>query len=151
LKDGERIPEGSRDTVLTSFAGSMRRRGMGESAIHKALAAENEERCDPPLPEEQVAKIARSVATYEPEDPVRPGADTNGQVHLTDRGNAMRLVRDHGADLLHCRPWRQWLIWDGCRWTEDHCLQVTWRLKKTLIRLFQWTVSEMQKIGGTIE
>ncbi len=31
-----------------------------------ALTAENAERCDPPLPQEQVEKIARSVARYEP-------------------------------------------------------------------------------------
>jgi hypothetical protein len=64
---GEKIAEGNRDSALTSFAGTMRRRGMGERAILAALLAENEEKCEPPLPDSQVEKIARSVAKYEPE------------------------------------------------------------------------------------
>src|SRR5439155_8468526 len=62
LSDGERILEGRRDSTLTSLAGSMRRRGMGAKAIEEALLAENEERCHPPLAQEQVQKIAQSVS-----------------------------------------------------------------------------------------
>jgi hypothetical protein len=68
LEDGEVIPEGCRDSTLTSLAGSMRRRGFGENAIRAALLVENAERCRPPLPERDVAKIARSVARYRPQD-----------------------------------------------------------------------------------
>jgi putative DNA primase/helicase len=63
---GERIPEGRRDSMLTSLAGSMRRRGMSVEAILAALQIENETRCDPPLPKAQVEKIARSIGRYEP-------------------------------------------------------------------------------------
>jgi hypothetical protein len=66
LDEVKRIPEGARDTMLTSLAGSMRRRGMSEDAILAALRAENAARCDPPLPDEQVVKIAHSVARYAP-------------------------------------------------------------------------------------
>jgi hypothetical protein len=69
LADGEMIPEGQRDDTLTSLAGTMRRRGFTEGAIFAALMAENKERCDPPLDEESVRKIARSVARYEPAGP----------------------------------------------------------------------------------
>ncbi|MHB1414620.1 MAG: bifunctional DNA primase/polymerase [Chloroflexota bacterium] len=65
----ERIPEGERNSTLTSLAGSMRHRGMGEQAIREALLAENEEKCDPPLGENEVASIASSVARYEPGSP----------------------------------------------------------------------------------
>lgn len=64
--DGGPIPEGQRDNTLTSLAGAMRRRGMGEASIRAALLVENRERCTPPLPEEQVEKIARSIARYDP-------------------------------------------------------------------------------------
>jgi hypothetical protein len=64
--DGDKICEGHRDDLLTSWAGSMRRRGFSREAIEAALLVENSSRCSPPLPEWQVKKIARSVATYEP-------------------------------------------------------------------------------------
>jgi putative DNA primase/helicase len=60
------IPEGQRNATLASLAGSMRHRGFGEAAIQAALLAENAERCSPPLPETEVARIARSITRYAP-------------------------------------------------------------------------------------
>lgn len=65
-----RVPEGSRNTYLTTLAGSMRRKGMSESGITAGLLAENQARCDPPLAEAEIRKIAASIAGYDPGDPV---------------------------------------------------------------------------------
>src|ERR1700732_2187459 len=46
---GTAIPEGQRNTVLTRFAGAMRRQGASESTILVALREENKDRCNPPL------------------------------------------------------------------------------------------------------
>jgi putative DNA primase/helicase len=54
------------------------------------------------------------------------------QLHLTDMGNAQRLVRDHGGDLRFCHPWQQWLIWDGRRWIQDQTGEVYRRVKMTI-------------------
>jgi len=62
---------GGRNTALTSLAGTMRRRGMGETAILNALLAENDTRCFPPLEANEVETIAFSVARYEPTAPVQ--------------------------------------------------------------------------------
>ena len=61
------IPEGERNASLASLAGSMRRRGASQDAITAALLAENKRACDPPLPQNEVEKIAESVARYQPE------------------------------------------------------------------------------------
>jgi putative DNA primase/helicase len=61
-----KIPEGRRNTTLTRLAGAMRRRGMSGCAIRAALLEENEQRCDPPLTESEVQRIAASVARYTP-------------------------------------------------------------------------------------
>ncbi len=63
---GEEIGEGKRDHTLTSLAGTMRRRGMGEAEIFAALEVTNRLRCKPPLPVEEVRRISGSVARYEP-------------------------------------------------------------------------------------
>ena len=64
------IPEGSRNDHLTRLAGSMRRPGMTQEAMEAALQVENAKRCQPPLPDCDVARIAASVARYAP----NPGA-----------------------------------------------------------------------------
>jgi hypothetical protein len=71
-KPGEPIPEGMRDSTLASLAGSMRKRGMTEDEILAALVTVNKERCQPPLEDEQVAKIAKSVSRYEPQEQAVP-------------------------------------------------------------------------------
>ncbi len=63
---GAEIPGGQRNRELTSLAGTMRRRGMGEAEILAALEVTNRLRCKPPLGDEEVLRIARSVAQYEP-------------------------------------------------------------------------------------
>lgn len=67
---GDEIPSGDRNGTLASLAGTMRRRGMGEAEIFGALEVTNRLRCKPPLPAEEVRKICRSIAAYEP--PGRP-------------------------------------------------------------------------------
>jgi len=51
------IKEGSRNSTLTSLAGTMRARGMTEEGIYTALLAENNARSNPPLDEAEVKKI----------------------------------------------------------------------------------------------
>ncbi len=57
--------EGSRNNNLTSLAGTMRRRGMGFDSINAALQQENLTRCNPPLDEDEVMSIAKSISHYE--------------------------------------------------------------------------------------
>ena len=64
----DNIPDGLRNTTLASLAGTMRRRGMSQPAIEAGLLAENQNRCKPPLPEEDVRRIAASVSRYEPDN-----------------------------------------------------------------------------------
>lgn len=62
----EFIPEGQRDSTLTSLGGSMRQRGFDYAEIYAALTIANEKRCKPPLGDEDVSRISRSVCRYEP-------------------------------------------------------------------------------------
>jgi putative DNA primase/helicase len=141
---GERIPPGERNKVLASLAGTMRRRGMGEGEILAALQVTNEQRCQPLLEAEEVAKIASSVARYEPADDVvsisvnghgaaRPPAGYN----LTDLGNAERFVRDHGENVRYCYPWGKWLVWTGSRWQRDEVGRVHKLAKETVRSIYR--------------
>lgn len=103
------IRRGERNSKLTSLAGSMRHRGMTPEAIEAALLIQNSS-CCPPLPEDEVVGIVRSVSRYEPAAETMP---------LTELGNAERLVRDHGIDIRYYPNRKKWLVWDGIRWKPD--------------------------------
>jgi hypothetical protein len=62
----ETVAEGQRNSLLTSLAGSLRRRGASPEALEAALSAVNRAQCNPPLPEGEVRAIARSVGRYAP-------------------------------------------------------------------------------------
>jgi putative DNA primase/helicase len=123
----EHIKEGARNSTLTSLAGTMRCRGMSRDAIMAALAEENQRRCVPPLPPDEVQRIADSVSRYAP-------AEATGGLafNLTDLGNAQRLVAQHGQDIRYCHPWRRWLVWDGSRWAKDETGVVLLLAKETV-------------------
>jgi len=61
------VLEGGRNAYLTRIAGALRRQGFGQEDLEEILRQVNEVRCDPPLPEKEVATIAWSNARYEPE------------------------------------------------------------------------------------
>lgn len=137
-----RIGEGGRNAALTQIAGSMRRRGASDAEIAAALSVANRERCDPPLADDEVGKIVRSVARYTPaEDLVERTADEEARWEQlleqapamvqerpkreqqswphTDLGNAERMVARHGDGIRYCWPQNSWYIWDGQRWRRD--------------------------------
>jgi putative DNA primase/helicase len=137
---GERIPQGERNKALASIAGTMRRRGMGEPEILAALEATNALRCQPPLEAREVAKIAASVARYEPAgDVVHVSFNGHGRAqppqgfNLTDLGNSERLIAGHGENVRYCYSWGKWLVWTGARWERDESGRVH-RLAKTTVR-----------------
>lgn len=68
--DGATITYPGRNNALASLGGSMRRRGMSQPEIEAALLAVNATRVEPPLDEEDVRRIAKSVSRYEAGDDV---------------------------------------------------------------------------------
>jgi len=62
--------------------------------------------------------------------------------HLTDAGNAQRLVRLHGKDLRYCHEWGKWLTWDGQRWAIDRTGEAMRRAKDTVRRIYAEATGE---------
>src|SRR5262245_55582611 len=63
----EILLDGCRNDGLTRYAGGMRRNGASRAAIEACLLHMNGWRCKPPLPDDDVREIAKSVARYDPE------------------------------------------------------------------------------------
>ena len=84
---GEPVPTGRRDTFLISEAGAMRNRGWSEQSILNGLDIINNERCEPPKPEKDLRRIAKSAMRWEPEGPglagiILPGAEPEDSATL---------------------------------------------------------------------
>lgn len=58
------IAEGSRNTTLTSLAGSLHHRCIDNDTVLEVLKAVNKKRCIPPLPESEIHTIINSISKY---------------------------------------------------------------------------------------
>lgn len=61
---GGQIVEGGRNASLARLAGKLRRDGLSTLSIETALLETNRERCRPPLGDEEVRSIAKSIGRY---------------------------------------------------------------------------------------
>ena len=108
------IPTGQRNATLLSLGGTMRRRNMSQEAIETALLTENAKRCAPPLPDDEILMIAKSVSRYTAEKEM-----PEDEIWETDAGNGCRFARQHGENVRWCEQLGGWYIWDGKRWARD--------------------------------
>jgi len=104
-----KIPEGARNNTLTSLAGSLRQRGLSEDVIEHTLLSVNAAQCDPPLDDEEVRRIARSVGRYPAPNPPE-GELSRDYGHAAVLAglfaNRYRWAVHHGC----------WMLFDGRRW-----------------------------------
>ncbi len=92
--ESEKIPEGRRNTDLTILAGTMRRRRMTQDEIEAALLVVNKDRCVPPLNDDEVKRIAKSIAQYE------PGAANDARPAINAGIQDLRIVTRQAWDAL---------------------------------------------------
>jgi hypothetical protein len=93
-----KILEGRRNTSLTAIAGVLRRYGAGEAELHDLLGQANVKLCEPPLDDAEVARIAQSVARYEPaKEGERP--DSQRIFEQVDEGHYRLLLPGIASEL----------------------------------------------------
>ena len=97
------IPEGARNSVLASIAGTLRRNGFGLAEMLASLKAVNKNRCNPPLLDKEVETIAHSIGRYEPDQIATTLAEGRGATDPFADERADGSPEDPGAfpaDLL---------------------------------------------------
>jgi putative DNA primase/helicase len=99
----------------------------------------------PPAEENGIGPAVTSNGTpTKPKPAAAPAID--GGHHLTDLGNARRVLDRHGKDLRYVHPWRTWLVWDGRRWAVDMTGRAVRRVKETQGALFQDITDRMSEL-----
>ena len=134
------VLEGSRNSYLTSIAGTMQRSGASPEALSAALAAENRVKCSPPLDTVEVEKIVASVTQY-PASPIGDGADAaEGLMHLV----LDRYFRG-GKQLMLSTDGRFW-HYDGRLWRP---VQDQW-VAGTVLKIIQGNPVKNQKTASVL-
>lgn len=128
------ILEGSRNNTMSRFAGRvLKRYGNTEKAYEAFL--EHAEKCDPPLPEDELKTIWNSaVKFFEKKVVVQKGyvspdeynEDFAGSLRpadFSDIGQAKVLAREYGNELRYNLS-TEYLRYDGVRWNENREIAV---------------------------
>lgn len=139
------VDEGERDQVLFRACCRWRRQLRDRKAV-EVLALEAARNCRPPFPEEDALrkveqafkqpdqdtplKLVQLEVKKQDEDRGEPGAR-----HLSDDGNALRLVDRH-SDELRYAPGIGWLVWDGARWRPDELGEVMELARRTALSIY---------------
>lgn len=131
------IREGSRNSALTSVAGRLRRGGANEAEIFERIHYVNEIAVSPPLDDDEVAAIARSVSRYE------PAHWANLATSLHDAGNGERLIERFGKEVRYVPERRKWVVWNGTHWA--------WDQTGVLMELSKQTAAALTPLADTIQ
>lgn len=134
FESGAKFGQGERNDGMTSLAGALRQKGLGRDALLAALLAENEQRCIPPLPEDEIERIAESVVKYQP----------GGGFDFTEHGNAERMMFEFGSRIRYVCTWKKWLVWDERRWRMAGA-------ESKMERFAKLTIAEMRREAGQID
>lgn len=136
--DPEYIEEG-RNVYLTRKAGTLRRAGMDDDHILTDLRWLNTEKCRPPLPDEELVRIAANIGKKPTGDtgPVKDVSTALGDslsrhantlppiliaAPLNDIGNALCCDALHPNEFRFCKDKGKhgvWFYWTGTHWAED--------------------------------
>ena len=65
--------------------------------------------------------------------------------HLTDLGNAKRVVAQHGRDWRYCHPFKKSFLFDGRRWAEDDTGGAVRIVKETQPALFREVAQRIEQ------
>jgi putative DNA primase/helicase len=107
------ILDGARNSEFARIAGAMRRVGATREEIEAALLAANE-RCRPPLPDDEARQVAASIARYEPE----PAPGSPSAAPKSDLDNARKFAVEHADRFRYVPEQRKWYFLNK-RWARD--------------------------------
>ena len=87
----------------------------------------------------------RTAPPPEDADEAQAANDDDRPPHLTDLGNAKRLVAIHGRRLRFCHPWGKWLTWRGDRWKiDDTGISSRWA-RDTVLTMYAESIQQNDK------
>ena len=122
------VKKGSRNDSIFKFSCRLKdiNTPYEEAVTQVTIAANN---CSPPLPTSEAIKCLDSAWKYEV------------NFHLTELGNAKRLVNKFGSSLRYVVEFKQWLVWKGERWMFDETGEIHRLAKQVTLGIYEETAN----------
>src|SRR5262249_12337799 len=102
-------------------------------------------RCQPPWPETDLRHKAEEADKDNFDKP--RGWLLADDFHLTDWGNARRVVKKFGTDLRYSDPLKSFFPWDGTRWQEDQTRAAVRMIEQTQAEFCKTVEAEKKRAG----
>lgn len=134
IKADETIIEGDRNNRLFKMGIKLLNQGFSELEIEINLQSINS-RCVPPLPDDDIRTIVKSVMNYEP--------NIVFETELTEDFAAKLFISKYGHDFVWNKQQECWMHWNGSCWEPD----VEYQLEKCIIDLSSLIIAECKKHG----
>ena len=132
---GGRIPDGRRFESLRSMLGALKAKGISQLNARKILHDENDNRCVPPLPRDEVDRIVDGIFRLNDRSLLIAAAHT-------DLGNAERFTEFVDQDAVFVTSMNKWHRYDGTRYVVDDGSQAT-AICKSMLRVAQNLTNEI--------
>ncbi len=134
--------EPSRNDTLWRYGRSLKAKGWKLLRILAALETANRERCEPPLPDDELGEIAHNImteanrSTFGAGRTGRQDAPVRAEEQAGDIWLARLFVTDHHLHLRYVKVWRKWLVWTGTHWALDETGEAERRALATIKGLY---------------
>ena len=129
------ISAGKRNNTMFSIGGSLRSKGLSPESIYTELLKINQERCNPPLPNDEIRRIAESAGSYPAGTDCTPEMLTeNG---LTELSCADGFLEQIGGRFVYNKSTKQWHKWNGKNWEIDVRDRIVSECKEYLYGLYK--------------
>lgn len=127
----ERISEGDRNTQLFSYASKLQAQEYSDEDIERMVIQANAERCNPPLPENEIARIVNNVTSYKKgRDPEYAHSSksvtrcTASVITVPDFISDITLSELFAKTYIGVLRWvpevKGYYCYDGTRWVDAH-------------------------------
>lgn len=104
-----------RNSACAAEGGRLMRVYKDEEIVKAMVRAYNEAVCVPPLTEDELQRtVWKSLPKWADRDTAET-PDTDA-LHMTDAGNALRLLSAHGRDMKYCRLEKDWYTFNSRYW-----------------------------------
>lgn len=132
--EGGKFAQGTRNDALTREAGKLRACGLGAEALLAALRDINARKCDPPLPESEVATIAGSIGKRPEKGKV--SADFSKRPY-DELWNADLFYKMNAEDVRFCAKMKVWFFWRDNVWVPDEVLKIRYRGRQVVEQIYK--------------
>jgi len=130
------VEKGRRNISLARLTGHYLAKGISPYEVEKLMLAWNKNN-KPPLDQKEVITTVRSIVKkHEEKKRITEKKIERETERFTEFYNADRFVERYKGQVLFCKPWDSWLIYQDGRWQKDNSEKALALAKKVVLSYY---------------